>query len=207
MARAYSPNEILAKKYKLLKWSEENGKKWEAAFGNPEMSGVWFVWGQSGNGKSSFTMQLVKELATIGKVFYNALEEGTRKTMQDNLKRSDIASVKRNVLIGKETMAEMGERISKRKRPQFYVVDSYQYARLTWKQYVDFKDKHPDVLLIFISHAEGKKPKGKAADDVRYDADLKIWVEGYKAISNGRYNPGGEYTIWEEGSNKYWGSK
>lgn len=202
MARAYSPTEILAKKYKLLQWSE----RWQQAFGNPETSGVWMIWGNSGNGKSSFTMQLVRELATIGKVFYNALEEGTRKTMQDNLKRSDIASVRRNVLIGKESMADMGERISKRKRPQFYVIDSYQYARLTWRQYVEFKDKHPDVLLIFISHAEGKRPKGKAADDVKYDADLKIWVEGYKAISNGRYNPGGEYTIWDDGANKYWGS-
>lgn len=203
MARAYAISEILAKKYKLLDWSE----KWETAFGNPEISGVWFVWGQSGNGKSSFTMQLVRELATIGKVFYNALEEGTRKTMQDNVKRSDLASVRRNVVIGKESMAEMSERISKRKRPQFYVIDSYQYARMTWRQYVEFKDKHSDVLLIFISHAEGKRPKGKAADDVKYDADLKIWVEGYKAISNGRYNPGGEYVIWEDGANKYWGSK
>jgi hypothetical protein len=203
MARAYAVTEILAKKYKLLKWSE----RWQKAFGQPEVSGVWLIWGNSGNGKSSFTMQLVRELAELGKVFYNALEEGTRKTMQDNVKRSDLATVKHNVVIGKESMLEMKERMSKRKRPQFYVIDSYQYARLTWRQYIELKDAHPDVLLIFISHAEGKRPKGKAADDVKYDADLKIWVEGYKAISNGRYNPGGEYEIWDEGVEKYWGSK
>lgn len=35
-----------------------------------------------------------------------------------------------------------------------------------------------------------------------YDASLKIWVEGYKAFSKGRYigSNGGEYVIWEDGA-------
>mgnify|MGYP000320329112 CR=1 FL=1 len=36
---------------------------WAEAFGEPERIGVWFIWGNSGNGKSSFVMQLCKELA------------------------------------------------------------------------------------------------------------------------------------------------
>jgi hypothetical protein len=202
MGRAYSPTEILAMKYKLLEWAEE----WRKAFDNPESSGVWFIWGNSGNGKSSFVMQLVKELAKYGLVFYNALEEGTRKTMQDNIRRSDIISVKKNVKIGKESIAEMILRASKRKSPQFYVVDSFQYTRMNWKQYLELKETLSNKLIIFISHAEGNKPKGKTAGDVKYDADLKIWVEGFKAISNGRYNPGGEYVIWDEAATKYWGT-
>jgi hypothetical protein len=41
-----------------------------------------------------------------------------------------------------------------------------------------------------------------------YDASLKIWIEGYRAFSKGRYiGPnGGVYTIWEEGAEKYWGT-
>ena len=38
-----------------------------------------------------------------------------------------------------------------------------------------------------------------------YDADLKIWVEGYVAFSKGRYQGAtGEYTIWEKGAYDYW---
>lgn len=202
MGRAYSPTEILAKKYKTLAWSEQ----WETAFSKPETSGVWFIWGNSGNGKSSFTMQLLRELAKIGKVFYNALEEGTRLTMQSNLRRSDISSVKKNVLIGNENMEELSVRLGKRKSPQFVIIDSFQYARITFPAYIKLKEAHRDKLLIFVSHAEGKHPSGRTAKQVKYDADLKIWIEGFKAISNGRYNPGGEFIIWKEGAEKYHGS-
>ena len=41
-----------------------------------------------------------------------------------------------------------------------------------------------------------------------YDATLKIWVEGFKAFSKGRFiGEKGNYTIWEEGANKYWGEE
>lgn len=36
------------------------------AFGTPERSGVWFIWGNSGNGKTSFVMQLAKALTEYG---------------------------------------------------------------------------------------------------------------------------------------------
>mgnify|MGYP000302557014 CR=1 FL=1 len=35
---------------------------WYDAFRTPERRGVWFVWGNSGNGKTSFVMQLCKYL-------------------------------------------------------------------------------------------------------------------------------------------------
>lgn len=204
MPRAFSPTEILAKKYKTLPWSLQ----WANAFANPETSGVWFVAGSSTNGKSSFVMQLVKELASLGlgKVFFNSLEEGTRKTMQDNIIRVGIESVKKHVLIGSESMDELDARLSKRKAPWAVVIDSVQFTGMTVKSWQKFKNKHSDKLLIFISHLDGKEPRGNTAKDIKYHADLKIMVEGFRAISQGRYNAGGIYVVWEEGSNKYWGN-
>jgi hypothetical protein len=202
MGRAYSPTEILAKKYKTLEWDDE----WAAAFDKPETSGVWFVWGHSGNGKSSFVMQLARQLAKFGNVFFNDLEEGTKLTMQNNLKRSDISSVKRKVKIGNEDMNEMSERLSKRKSAQFVIINSFQYTALSWAAYIRLKKQHAGKLLIFVSHAEGRNPDGRTAKRVKFDADLKIWIEGFKAISNGRYNPGGEFIIWKEGAEKYHGT-
>ena len=45
-----------------------------------------------------------------------------------------------------------------------------------------------------------------AAKKVMFDATLKIYVEGFKAFSKGRFiGPTGEYTIWQEGAERYWG--
>lgn len=206
MARAYSPSEILKKKFKTLNWS----KKWVDAFGNPETTGTWFIGGNSTNGKTVFVLELAKELGSIQKkkVFMNSMEEGTRKTMQDSLIKLGINSKKLNILIGNETLEELDERLTKRNAPAIVIVDSIQFLNVRTPRLVRFIEKHSSTkLLIFISQARGKEPKGNVAIDIRYRADLKVWVEGFKALSQGRYNAGGIYTIWEEGANKYWGQK
>lgn len=79
---------------------------------------------------------------------------------------------------------------------------------MNYKEYIRFKEAHKDKLIIFISHAAGTAPRGSAAQSVMYDATLKIWVEGFKAFSKGRFiGEKGNYTIWEEGANKYWGEE
>lgn len=205
MARAMSVTTAVRKKYKKLKWSEE----WQAAFDNPQMDGIWCVWGNSGSGKTSFLLELCKELSRFGRVVYNSLEEYDRDTFQQALLRHNIASFSRRILITKENAVEMVERMSKQKAPYAIVMDSVQYLQWRLKNYFDFKEKMKGKLVIVVSHAEGKKPEGRVADKIKYDADLKIWIEGYRAISQGRYigKNGGVFTIWEEGANIYWGKK
>ena len=36
--------------------------EWEQAFGHPEKSGCWIVYGHSGQGKTSFVLQLARKL-------------------------------------------------------------------------------------------------------------------------------------------------
>lgn len=59
--------EILGMKFDTLPFEGV----WHDAFGTPERRGVWFVWGNSGNGKTSFVMQLCKYLCRFGRVAYN----------------------------------------------------------------------------------------------------------------------------------------
>ena len=82
MKRALSVRDILDKKYNTFPFEG----KWKEAFGTPERVGVWFIWGNSGNGKTSFVMQLCKELCKYDRVVYNSLEEGACLTVQNNLK-------------------------------------------------------------------------------------------------------------------------
>ena len=204
MARAYSPSEILKMKKKSFAFEGE----WFDAFGTPERLGVWFIWGNSGNGKTSFTMQLCRELSRFGKVAYNALEEAQSKTMQDAIIRFDMDELDGRLQFLCEPLNEFTERLAKKRSPDFVIVDSFQYTQLTYKQYIAFKEANKKKLIIFISHADGKKPAGRAAVSVMYDSALKIWIEGYRAISKGRYiGETGQYDIWKKGAMKYWGEK
>lgn len=199
MKRAISVRDILDKKYETFPFEG----KWRDAFDTPERQGVWFIWGNSGNGKTSFVMQLCKELCRYDRVVFNSLEEGTCLTVQNNLKRFGMAEVSRRLSFIKEDIPALKERLRRHKSFNIVVIDSIQYTLMTYKDYIRLKEEFPDKLFIFISHARGKNPKGDAATSVMYDADLKIWVEGYVAYSKGRYRGDtGQYTIWELGASE-----
>lgn len=204
MKRAYSPKEIQSMNIASLPFTD----KWEIAFGNPGCTGVWIVWGNSGNGKTAFVMQLAKYLCQFfNKVAYDSLEESTSLSLKNNIERYRMDEVnKRFIILDRESMTDLSERLSKRRSPEAVIIDSFQYSGLNYATYKALKEKHRNKLLIFISHAEGIKPEGRAAKKVAYDADVKIFVQGFRAICKGRFitKPGNHYTIWAEGAAQYW---
>lgn len=203
MGRALTVKEVLRRKHETFPFEG----RWAAAFGQPERTGVWFIWGNSGNGKSSFVMQLCKELCKYDRVVYDSLEEGSSLTMLQSLARHGMQDVERRFnLLDAEPMEELMERLRRRKSWNVAVIDSFQYTQMTYRDYIRMKEQNKDKLLIFISHAGGCMPRGSAAVSVMYDAALKIWVEGFKAFSKGRFfGNTGEYTIWDDGAARYWG--
>lgn len=205
MQRALSVSDLLNKKYDLFPFQGA----WEEAFDKPERSGVWFIWGNSGNGKTSFVLQLMKYLAQFERIAFDSMEEAAAETMQRGFKRFNMQEAAgRIIILPRERMDELDERLSRRKAPKIAVIDSVQYSDMNWKRYKYLKEKHDNKLLIFISHAEGRQPDGKIARKIMYDATLKIWVEGYRAFSKGRYiGETGRFTIWPEGAARYWGDE
>ena len=116
-----------------------------------------------------------------------------------------MAEVSRHLVFIKEDIPTLKIRLRRHKSFNIVIIDSFQYTQMTYRDYIQLKEEFPDKLFVFISHARGKNPKGDAATSVMYDADLKIWVEGYVAFSKGRYQGAtGEYTIWEKGAYDYW---
>lgn len=201
--RAISVAELYSKKYKLFDFTGE----WFDAFDKPERTGVWFVWGNSGNGKTTFVLELVKYLAQFERIIYNSLEEGDSHTMQKSFKNLGMSQVARRIVLVAEPMEKLSARLLIKKSPNIAVIDSVQYAQLNYKDYIRYKELHRNKLLILISHADGKQPAGRSAKSMMYDATLKIWVEGYKATSKGRYmGTTGEMVVWPEGHVKYWGT-
>jgi hypothetical protein len=205
MRRALSVADVYNKKYKLFDFTDE----WYDAFSRPEKCGVWFIWSDSGNGKTTFVLMLVKYLSTFAKVAIDSLEESDAHTMQEAYKRVNMNQTYKGkiLLLCRERIEELIERLDMQKSPDIIVIDSFQYLGATWKEYLKLKERYPKKLFIFISHADGKQPQGRTARAVMYDATLKIRIEGYMAFSKGRYiGPnGGKFTIWPEGAQKYWG--
>jgi len=202
MGKAISVTEILNRTFKEMPFEGE----WKDCLGVPEMSGAWIVWGHSGNGKTHFTLMLAKYLCNFGRVAYNTLEEGARKSMQRAVKEVNMRPVARRfVLLDREPMDELRDRLSKRKSPDIVIIDSFQYSGMSKRDYMQLKTDFPRKLFIFISHAAGNNPEGRTANSIKYDADVKIRVEGYKAFPISRYGGGKVFTIWPEGAAGYWG--
>lgn len=116
LKRAYSPKEVLNMKIPRYEFTGP----WLASIGRPARSGVWIVWGASGNGKSSFVMQLAKYLCSFGKVIYDSLEESTGLSFQLSLKRHKMDEVKKRLIIlDREPMGQLEERLKRRAAPEW----------------------------------------------------------------------------------------
>lgn len=202
MKRAISISELYTTNFKVLDFQGA----WEESIGQPELAGSWLIWGKSGNGKTRFTLQLCKYLTQFGKVAYNSLEEGASLSMRKAFVETGMEEVKRRiVLLDQESISDLIVRLKKRKSPDIIAIDSVQYTGMNYDAYRQLRDLFPKKLFILISHAEGKEPAGRVAKSIRFDAFVKIWVEGYKAFPTSRFGGGKPYTVWEKGANKYWG--
>lgn len=201
MARTLSAKQVLTIKFDTIRL----GGGWDECVGEIETTGVWFIWGNSGNGKTSAVVSLCKELSAFGKVLYNSREEGVSLTMQNTLRRYGMGELGSRFQLANMSLPELDEKISQQRSPKFVVLDSFQFMGLTYKDFRAFCEKHKNKMLIFVSRTRGRQPEGRAAISAMYDASCKIWVEGYKAFSKGRFvGTTGEMTIWDEGAKKYW---
>lgn len=203
MARAVSVTQLYTTKRKLLPFDGE----WEKHIGKPEPFGTWLIWGDSSNGKTTYVLLLVKYLAQWGKVLYNSMEEGDSTSMTRAFKRVGMEQVSRRVvLLDNESIEDLEIRLAKKKAPKIVVIDTVQYAEMTFKRYKELKEKFPNVLWIYMSHEDGKLPEGKVAQKIRRDAMVKVRVEGFKAFPISRYEGKEPFVIWQEGADNYHGS-
>src|SRR5690606_16816863 len=96
--------------------------KWERHIGCPEAVGSWFIYGHSGNGKTSYCTQLAKYLTNFGSVWYNGLEEGTALSFQNALQRVGMESVGNRFLLIEDDYGQLRERLKRRNRADFVFI-------------------------------------------------------------------------------------
>lgn len=206
MKRVLTLRNIMEAKVEVFPFTGE----WESAFGHPQRDGAWYIFGNSGHGKTSFIMQLIKELAAYGRVLFVSLEEGeVSSALQKTIARLGMLTVNDKVGVINESREDLEKRLKMRRSADIVIIDSLEYTDFRdIREVVRFTRQFPGKLFVFIDQADGKKPASKLGHDVLHFANQKIWVEGYRAISRGRsFGELGYYTIWEKGAQEYWDYK
>jgi hypothetical protein len=182
MKRAYSPKEIAAKKWVTLPWDE----KWSKPFGFPAENASWFISGASASGKSSFVMQLGKELCNYGTVLYMSYEEKINQSFQRRmgyLKMNEVQGKFRVVTEG--SLEEVIARLKKPKSPKFIIIDSFQVAGWDYPQAVELMETFTveELNLMCCFNTSSRK---RLIDDMKSvtlnDMDGEIAELMYKTI-------------------------
>lgn len=203
MKRSLSAAQALAVRNKTLEVAPE----WQGCLGEEiTRRGIVFIWGNSGNGKSSAVMAFAKMLAGCGKVLYVSKEEGYSLSFQNTLRRFGMYECGAAFqVIDNESLDDLVERLARPKSPEFIIIDSVQAMGINSRQYKELKEQLKNKLLVLVSQADGKRPAGRSAVAMMYDADLKLWVEGHTVFSKGRFmGDTKEYVTWPEGAQRYW---
>lgn len=181
---------------------------WKDAFDQPEKGGIWYIGGRPTNGKTSFVVQLIKELARMGMRvrFYN-FEEQASISMQKTIRRENLADVAHNIQVVNFIMTydEIKKEIAST-RTQVIVIDTIQKAGITKSEVEELRKEFPNILIVFVSHVlPNGLPEKAPANQAYREASLKIYVDRFRAISQGRFfGRLGYYTIWQEEADKCW---
>lgn len=196
--RAYSPAEITRRQYRTIPWEDP----WLRAFGAPELTATWFISGASASGKSSFVMQLARQLTNYGRVLYLSYEEGVSLAFQQRLILFHLDQCQGRFRVATDdTPDDLRHRLATRNSPHFIIIDSFQHAGWDFPTALALIRDFPRKSFIFISQEAKSQPLGKPAVRLRYAADVKVRVVNFRAYCQGRFtqDPAAAYTVWEEG--------
>lgn len=189
---------------------------WLEVLGNLPVAFIAIIYGNSGNGKTEFCMQLAKILAAFDKVAWLSYEQGHGMDLQLAVERNKMDEVSGKFVIidplegideaalsinpGKTIYEALDKYMSKPKSPRFIFIDSLDYTQITIDQYFALKRKHgKKKTLIFISHAEGKYPATKTGRKIEYDGGVGIFVKKFIAYTHkNRFGGSKDHIIYEK---------
>jgi len=207
MSRSLTTKNLFDKRTgKTVKFENELFMK---AIGEAEQKGGWLIYGPEKNGKTWFTLQLVKDLAANEKVAYVSAEEGTDMSFIGACNRAGITNSDRILWDEYLPIEDLVAKFSKPKTASIIVIDNLFFYGDEIKGNYSIKkliNMLPNKLIIFVGHEERKEPSPASARDVKKLAKVIIHVKGLKAFVVSRFAPqGGEITISDDMAEMYWG--
>ena len=205
--RALSVRNVYDKKFKTIELRNE----WQAAIGQPELSGSWIISGTTKHGKTSFALKLSKYLTSFGNVLYITAEEGISLAFRDALVRAKMEEVdgKWFVFGNREIPAivDLIPVLQRQRSPEFVFVDSILFYRMKQTEYRKLKKMFPNKLFVYVSHVNNNgDPKGATADEIWRDSTVRFNIKGFRAFPVSRYGGGKAIDVNEKLAEEYWGN-
>ena len=164
--RAYTYEDLARKKYKTLPLKGA----WKEHLGEIERAGSILIYGDSGHGKTTYALQLMRELCQGEKVLYN-------------LERTGLKQYKNKYLVCGEPLDKLIQRLSRPQQPKIVFIDSVQACFRGQKAtaYHDLILQFPQTLFIGISQMSKGMPKGAVAEEFYWFCQDRILVKDFKA--------------------------
>lgn len=163
--------------------------KWLNLIGDPSPGFTAMVFGRPKMGKSYLCVDFAGYLArNHGTVLYVANEEKLDATLQMKLNDTDVKH--ENLFVSDYLPEDLS-------KYQFIILDSVNKLGLNPKDLENLKKNNPGKSFIFIFQTT-KDGKFKGANSYQHDVDVVIEVpERGRATQFGRFNQGGEMSIFE----------
>lgn len=164
-----SLHELQLKQFKTLDFTGE----WKKLIGTPEQNFALMIYGQAGNGKSTFAVNLSEYLANnFGYVLYNSAEEGVSLSLQDKLKKLNTDQLRVSSFKDFDSI----KRHLKASLSKFVVLDSVNHMSLTADQVEELKRMDPTRGFITI-HQVTKTGEFKGDNKFLHNCDVEIMVD------------------------------
>lgn len=205
MARGITAKTLLNKKFKTFQFDGI----WDKVLGEQERGGIWVIYGNEKNGKTTLALLLSEYLTKYENLNYVSAEEGTGFTFKQNLKRARIDFKNTKIKFYEYLeIEELDAMLSRRQCPKIMVIDNAT-------AYVDdlktsvlrrLRRLYPDMLFIIMAHMEKNEPTTAMAKLAKKLCNVYFRVEGLTAFVGGRC-PGGTITINEQTAMLYHGSE
>ncbi len=181
----------------------------QAAIGEAEQRGCWFVYGPEKNGKTTLALMLAQALAKEERVAYISGEEGLDKSFTDACRRAGISVDDKILWEEYMSIDDIIVGYSKPKAPRIIFIDNltvYQDEVTPKELKKRLLDALPGRLIVLIGHEERNLPYPAVARMASKLAKVIFRVQGLRASVVSRFGPGGDIVINEERAELYWGS-
>jgi ABC-type molybdenum transport system ATPase subunit/photorepair protein PhrA len=205
MARGITAKTLLGKTFQTHKFDGVFG----AVLGEQEKGGIWVIYGNEKNGKTTLALLLAEYLTKFENLAYVSAEEGVGFTFQQNLKRAKIDYKNTKIkFYDYQTAEEIDALLSKRQAPGILILDNATVYVDDIKTGVLRKlaMNHPKTKIIVMAHMEKNEPTTAMAKLAKKLCNVYFRVEGLTAFVGGRC-PGGAITIDLEKAMLYHGTQ
>jgi len=184
------PNDVIMSSVDVLKLNFKKlgfTGKWLDFIGNPARNFSMMIFGQPKFGKSILAISFASYLANnFGTVLYVAREEGIDDTLQEKLEK-----------VAHPDLFVVGSLPEDLERFDFIFLDSINKLGMSPEEIDALRAKYPNKGFVSVFQTR-KDGNFRGSQEFQHDVDVVVEVpERGRAIQFGRYNQGGELSIFE----------